>query len=139
MDTSSKHAIQLLNALTTSKEQISSMEQRLGNQPEILSVTSRYEPEMPQYLYQSEYKGRVRCELSAELHNGRAITWWFSILWSESHWEIECEVGSNDSIGYRTIHEFDKRTTHILDGCIQQIEEATNNIIMFEKAWVELL
>ena len=135
MDEASIAATKLLSALADSRSILLALRGRLRALPEVVEVSSRYEPQILGFGHHVRFSS----EVDVELINGKSVTWWYALYWDEKQWMMEAEVSSNDDIGYQTIHEFDPRTAETLEDCIQIIEETTKNLISKENAWRQVL
>jgi hypothetical protein len=126
MDIKSKHTIKFLEALANSKHQFTELAQRLRPRPDVIRVLHSLEC--------LRYRTHVALEgyVDVELRNGKAVAWWLEVNWNDEQWTIESRVLLNDNQPQsvqEVIREFPDRIAETLNECIEQLSQATADLV----------
>jgi hypothetical protein len=126
MDRESKQTIKFLEALANSKLELAELTHRLRSRPDV--IRDLHSLECFKYRTHVALEGYV----DIELRNGKAVAWWLEVNWDDEQWVIESCVLLNDNqprSTQETIKEFPNRTAETLDECIEQLLQATSELV----------
>jgi len=126
MDVQSKYAIKFVHALATVKSQFTELAQRIRLRSQVIRVLHSIES----FMYQTH--SAIEGYVDVELDNGKGVAWLLDIGWDDNQWIIESRVVLNDNVPrstQETIKDFPTRTAETLDECIEQLLQATSELI----------
>jgi len=122
MDTSSKTAIQLLQALADSNERAAVLWEAIRTRPEVIEAVQRMEIGR----YQSH--PTIACYVDAELKSGKTICWWLEVYCGPERWEIESSILVNDEQGQMNLHDFPTRFAETFDVFLTEFRAAMSEL-----------
>jgi hypothetical protein len=126
MDRESKQTIKFLEALANSKLELAELTHRLRSRPDV--IRDLYSLECFKYRTHVALEGYV----DIELRNGKAVAWWLEVNWNDEQWTIESRVLLNDNQPQsvqEVIREFPDRIAETLNECIEQLSQATADLV----------
>jgi hypothetical protein len=126
MDTDSKKAIELLEAIASSNVKLINLAQLLQDRHEVIRVVNSLE--CRKYQTGSMLEGYV----DVELRNGNALCWNLEISWSDESWTIDTRILINDSEGQVTAHKFNDRTAYTMKEFLELLDEAVEELTQYD-------
>jgi|GEM_PF-2337539 len=125
MDINSKQVTIVLEAIATTCEALITMSQQLRANSQVESAMyslnfRKYQP----------WGVMIELDVSAWLKKqDKSISWWLEIGWNEGHWVIEHSILTNENDIQETLKEFETKTPQSINELIEQLEEATSDLI----------
>jgi len=132
MDNDSAKAIRVLECIAACNEQLIDLFLWLGSLPHISTRSHD--------LYCRSYTSGTMFEFYVEADlGGKVLCWWLDVSWDRQKWLIHSSVlvNENDDRGenaQKVLKEFPDRTPQTLEGFIEQLKEATSDLIAYARS-----
>jgi len=131
MDADSKHATRILAALAESSGRSMELVHRFQSMPEVSKVSFDFDC----FRNQSYWEFKVGSPyifpwyVDVALTNEKAIWWALDVHWDEEKWFIESRVELLGDHGPNILKEFPNRTALTIDEFVDQLKEATSQLL----------
>lgn len=127
----------MLEALTDCSNQLELFRRHLSKKTCVRSTIVRVEPgvtinaldfENPDPVL-ADCRGWIDGEVSAELTNGCAISWMFTLMWNADVWHVYATIGINDSTGCDEVREYDAVEVTTLEECLSNLHRLVEQML----------
>jgi hypothetical protein len=131
MDADSQQATRILAALAESSGRSMELVRRFESMPEVLRVSFDFDC----FRNQSYWEFKVgspyiyQWYVDVALKNDKAIWWAVDVYWDEEKWFIESRVELPGNYGPNILKEFPKRAALTIDEFVDQLKEATSQLL----------
>lgn len=127
MDTESRQASKVLEAVATSNERFIALAQSLRARPEVertshLMLLRNYQMSGP----------KLGVYVDAKLQNGKSLVWSLDVAWNSVHWTIESTISvihETESEGEDTLKRYPDRTAETIDELTRHLHDATSDLV----------
>jgi hypothetical protein len=127
MDSNSENVIRLLEMLAACNTKFIHHASLLEKQPEVKEATTRFE------CRRCGMETLIEGYVDAELQSGKAVCWYLEVRWDANHtWLIDTRILINHAGGQDTGHKFPDRMTSEFNEFLNNLQEATEELISFD-------
>lgn len=127
MDTESRQASRVLEAVAASNERFIALAQSLRARPEVehtshLLLLRNYQVSGP----------KLGVYVDAKLENGQSLVWSLDIAWNSVHWMIESAISvihETEAEGEDTLKRYPDRVAETIDELTRHLQDATSDLI----------